>query len=155
MIDLQHYLGKKRMINVPVKAIQIFYTENNLELLTEQWASSAQFRAEFRYLFIQKNPVNRSTIEQKSFFIWKHKKFRTRILVPMIRNNQIVGSELLAYFPYRFNCGESFSASHIIRIGYFNYSAKNAKRNPLFYFSKKNAENDRFACRIFHSDIQL
>lgn len=57
--------------------------------------------------------------------MWKYNKFRTRVLLSLVDEGQIVGSELLAYFPYRYYCADVFSADQIIQIGSFGFSQLN------------------------------
>lgn len=60
-------------------------------------------------------------IVEKFYIIWKHNKFRSRVLLPLIENNEIIGAELLAYFPFYELCYQNFSESHIVRIGRFKF----------------------------------
>lgn len=40
----------------------------------------------------------------------------------MNEQNVTIGAEILAYFPFLKYCSDRFSVSHIVQIGYFNYS---------------------------------
>lgn len=77
-------------------------------------------------------------IEAKMFLIWESGKFRTRLLVPLTMNKKVIGSELLSYFPYLHYCHTNFSKSHIVRIGYFNYSHRSDERKLKAIFIYRN-----------------
>lgn len=52
------FLGSNRTIYVPNDAILVFYNENNLDMITEKFISDTRFKAEFRYLYIQKTEMS-------------------------------------------------------------------------------------------------
>lgn len=58
-MDHQFRLGLDKAVPMPFGTIMIFYNANSLDLITEEWASDVGFKAEFRYLFIQKQPESR------------------------------------------------------------------------------------------------
>lgn len=121
------HVGCNRTEPTPAEAIIVFYNQIDLDLITNDWASNCNFRAKFRYLFIQKIPLGRRVVEEKFFFIWKYNKFRTRVLIPLLRNGKIIGTELLTYFPFLFYCSNVFSAAHIVRLGYFQFNNKSSQ----------------------------
>lgn len=70
----------------------------------------------------------RRIIEEKFYCIWANNKYRARIYLPLFRGNEIIGAELLSYFPYLYHCARMFSTSHIVQIGYFQFSEKANER---------------------------
>lgn len=79
-------------------------------------------------------------MNEKFHYIWENNKFRTRILLPLKKNNKTIGYQVLAYFPYLYYCAAIFSVDHVTQIGFFNTSMS---RDELLYvqtfnYSKRN-----------------
>lgn len=55
-IDFALYVGFNRTLFTPSNAILLYYCEKDLDLLTLEWSNG--WKGSFRYIFIQKNPID-------------------------------------------------------------------------------------------------